>query len=116
MNYALKHKLKIIVEDLKGIRLGARRANGSRAANRFINSWSFFRLQQFIEYKAKEHGITFLKIKPHYTSQECSFCGIIGSRSGETFRCNNRKCSAYPKKLNSDINAAFNIAKRGLLI
>jgi putative transposase len=113
VNYALQHKLKIVVEDLKGIRSTCRKGNGSRVANRFVNSWSFYRLQRFIEYKAKERGIVFLKVKPHYTSQECSFCGIIGTRDKESFYCNNRKCEAFPRKLNSDINAAFNIAKRG---
>lgn len=115
VKYALKHKLKIIVEDLKGIRKGAKKGNGSRVANRFVNSWSFYRLQTFIEYKAKERGIAFLKINPHYTSQECSFCGVIGTRNKELFRCNNRKCCGFSKKLNSDINAAFNIGKRGLI-
>ncbi len=115
VNYALRHKLRVVVEDLKGIRSTCRKGNGSRVANRFVNSWSFYRLQQFIEYKAKERGIVFLKVKPHYTSQECSFCGVIGKREKENFRCSNRRCEAFPRVLNSDINAAFNIAKRGAL-
>jgi IS605 OrfB family transposase len=72
VNYALKHKLRIVVENLKGIRNNARKGKGSKTKNRFVNSWSFYRLQQFIEYKSKEHGIPFEKINPHYTSQECS--------------------------------------------
>ena len=112
--YAHKHKLKIVVEDLKGIRTNVRKGNGLKNINRFVNSWSFYRLQSFIEYKAKELGIPFEKIKPHYTSQECSYCSVIGKRDGDTFVCKNKKCESYKKKRHSDINAAFNIGKRSL--
>lgn len=115
VDYALRHKLKIVVEDLKGIRTGKKKGNGLRAVNRFVNSWSFYRLQSFIEYKAKESGIAFEKIKPQYTSKECSYCSVIGERSGDTFICNNKHCKSYKQKRHSDINAAFNIGKRSLL-
>ena len=114
VNYALKHKLKIVVENLKGIRTNATKKKGLRNVNRFVNSWSFYRLQTFIEYKSKELGIPFEKIKPHYTSQECSYCSIIGDRKGDSFICKNKKCRSYKKKRHSDINAAFNIGKRSL--
>jgi len=116
VNYALKHKLRIVVENLKGIRKCARKGKGSRNVNRFVNSWSFYRLQTFIEYKAKELGIPFEKINPQYTSQECSYCSIIGTRKSDSFICNNKRCNAYKKKRHSDKNAAFNIGKRSLLI
>jgi putative transposase len=117
VNYALKHKLKIVLEDLKGLRKSVTKEKGlPKNVNRFVNSWSFYRLSKFIEYKAKEHGIPFEKINPQYTSQECSYCSIIGKRKGETFVCNNRKCKARKKERHADINAAFNIAKRSLLV
>lgn len=116
VNYALKHKLKIVVEDLKGIRKCVRKGKGLPAVNRFVNSWSFYRLQQFIEYKASEYGIPFEKIKPQYTSKECYYCSVIGNREGDTFECKNKKCHSYQKKRHSDINAAFNIGKRSLLL
>ena len=116
VNYALKHKLKIVVENLKGIRNCATKKKGLRNVNRFVNSWSFYRLQTFIEYKSKELGIPFEKINPHYTSQECSYCSIIGYRKGDTFICNNKHCRSYKKKRHSDINAAFNIGKRSLQV
>jgi len=114
VNYALKHKLKIVVEDLSGIRKTSSKGNGSKEKNRFVNSWSFYRLQQFIEYKAKEHGIPFEKINPQYTSQECNYCSVLGERKRDTFQCKNKKCKSYRKKRHSDINAAFNIGKRSL--
>ena len=116
VNYALKHKLKIVLEDLKGIRKCARKEKGlPKNVNRFVNSWSFYRLQTFIEYKAKELDIPFEKVHPQYTSKECSYCTVIGERNGDSFICNNKRCVAYEKKRHSDINAAFNIGKRSLL-
>lgn len=114
VNYALKNKLKIVVEDLKGLRQKCKKGKGSKGLNRTINSWSFFRLQNLIEYKAKENGIPFEKVKPHYTSQECSYCGIIGNRNADSFICKVKKCKAYNKKRHADINAAFNVGKRSL--
>jgi putative transposase len=115
VDYALKHKLKIVVEDLKGIRTGKKKGNGLKAVNRFVNSWSFYRLQSFIEYKAKECGLPFEKIKPQYTSKECSFCSVIGERNGNTFTCKNKHCKSCGTARHSDVNAAFNIGKRSLL-
>ena len=114
INYALQHKLKIVVEDLKNIRKNKKRGNGSKEGNRIVNSWSFNRLQFFMEYKSKELGIPFIKINPQYTSQECSYCNIIGERSKSVFVCNNKHCCKYKKKRNADINAAFNVGKRSL--
>lgn len=116
VDYALHHKLKIVVENLKGIRTGKKKGNGLRAVNRFVNSWSFYRIQTFIEYKAKECGIPFEKINPQYTSQECSFCSVIGKRDRDIFTCNNKHCKGYKKERHSDVNAAFNIGKRSLLL
>lgn len=116
VDYALKNKLKIVLEDLKGIRSSAKKGKGlPRNVNRFVNSWSFYRLQSNIEYKAKELGIPFEKIHPHYTSKECSYCSVLGSRNGDSFICKNKKCVSYKKERHADINAAFNIGKRSLL-
>ena len=116
VNYALKKKLKIVVENLKGIRKNAKKRKGSKTKNRIVNSWSFYRLQSFIEYKSKELGIPYEKVNPHYTSQECSYCGIIGNRNKDKFRCNNRHCKKYNIYRHADINAVFNVGKRSLQI
>ena len=116
VDYAEKNQLGIVMEDLTGIRNSRRRGEGSRSVNRVVNSWSFYRLTQFIEYKAKERGISFEKVAPHYTSQECSYCTVIGERSGDQFLCKNRNCKVYLKERYADINAAFNIGKRSSLV
>jgi putative transposase len=79
-----------------------------------VNSWSFFRLQTFIEYKAKELGVPFVKVDPKFTSQECSFCFERGSRNRKSFICRNEECKVFEKERHADINAAFNIGRRAL--
>ena len=121
VEYAKMNNLKIIMEDLKGIRKSAQKeyplsniGKGSKTRNRLVNSWSFYRLQSMITYKAELHGIPIQKVSPHYTSQTCSYCKVIGTRDKKTFQCNNKQCM---KKMNSDINAAYCVGKRykGLL-
>jgi putative transposase len=143
VDYAHTNNLTIVMEDLKGIRkrssneLKRQRVrrkklpskpkyhrklpkplvtwgNGSKTKNRLVNTWSFFRLQTFITYKAKALGIPTFKVKPHYTSQQCSYCGRLGNRDRGNFSCKNKKCEKYGQKRNSDINAAFNVGKRYL--
>ena len=91
---------KIIMENLKGIR---KQRRGKRM-NYWISNWSFFQLQSFIQYKAERQGIEFVKVKPNYTSQICSKCGKLGSRSGNSFVCH---CGF---SLNADLNASRNLA------
>jgi putative transposase len=91
---------KIVMENLKGIR----KTNLGRRMNYWISNWSFFQLQSFIQYKAERKGIEFVKVRPNYTSQICSKCGILGSRSGCSFVCH---CGF---SLNADLNASRNLA------
>ena len=91
---------KIVMENLKGIR----KANLGRRVNYWISNWSFFQLQSFIQYKAERKGIEFVKVRPNYTSQICSKCGELGSRSGCSFFCH---CGF---SLNADLNASRNLA------
>lgn len=91
---------KIIMEDLKGIR----KKNRGKRINYWISNWSFYQLQSFITYKANMRGIEVVKVKPNYTSQICSKCGELGSRSKSLFVCH----CGY--SLNADLNAARNLA------
>lgn len=92
---------KIIMENLKGIRKISR----GRKMNYWISNWSFFQLQNFIQYKAEIKGIEVVRVKPNYTSQICSKCGLLGSRSGSSFVCFHCNYS-----LNADLNASQNLA------
>lgn len=102
VNLAQKQGLGIKLEKLTGIRETTKQRKSFRYA---LHSWSFYQLQQFIEYKAKLLGIPVVYINPEYTSQDCSRCHKRGKRNGKKFECS--YCSHHD---HADANAAFNIA------
>jgi len=96
------------LEDLSKIRVQNRK---SKEFNRKLNNWSFYELEQFLQYKAEALGKQVTFVDPRYTSQKCSVCGHTykGNREGSSFRC--RKCGF---QLHADLNAARNIAQIGI--
>ncbi|MBN3872395.1 transposase [Nostoc sp. JL33] len=66
-------------------------------------SWYLFR--QWIEYFAVKFGKLAIAVPPHYTSQKCSYCGIIVKKSLST-RTHKCICGC---NLHRDVNAAQNI-------
>ena len=77
--------------------------------NKILRNWSYYQLQQYIEYKAEREGIKVRYIDPAYTSQTCSRCGHIDKDNRQTqekFICT--KCGF---ELNADHNASINIAR-----
>lgn len=99
---AKENNCGIKLEDLTGIRGNKKH---TRSFNYSLNSWSFYQLQMFVEYKAKLHGVEVVYIDPHYTSKKCSICGQIGNRNGKSFKCS---CGHVD---HADVNAAFNIGQ-----
>jgi len=77
----------IRMENLKGIRNCRQRDRRDRG--RSLHSWSFYRLQQFIAYKARLAGIRMEWVRPEDTSRTCPQCGHCakGNRNGIWFRC-----------------------------
>jgi putative transposase len=101
VNLAIQNNSEIVLENLTGIRKGKAKKEVNKS------SWGFYKLRQFIEYKAKIAGIPVKLIDPRNTSKACSRCGEINNVSGKKFSCKNcGHCS------HRDINAAFNIANK----
>jgi putative transposase len=101
VKYAKSNKCGIKLEDLTGIR------NTTKCNKDFkfsLNSWSYYQIELFIEYKAKLQGVKVSYIEPAYTSQMCSKCGLIGKRNGKLF-----KCPHCGHTCHADVNASWNI-------
>jgi IS605 OrfB family transposase len=104
---ALDTNRSIALEDLTGIRERTK----VRKANRYgQQSWAFYQLRQFIDYKATDRGIGVVFIDPAYTSKTCHVCGVIGHRNGLKFSCT--RCGVF----DSDWNGAMNIATAGVAV
>lgn len=101
VNTAKKHKAKVIkLERLENIRSTTRT---SRKNNPSLHTWSFYRLAQYIEYKAKLAGIEVEYVDPVYTSQKCLQCGNIHHAKDRKYIC---KCGYHTHR---DLLGAINI-------
>ena len=98
---AVAHDVKVIkLEQLSNIRSTTRT---SRKNNHSLSSWSFYRLAQFIEYKARLAGIKVMYVDPAYTSQRCPKCGSIHHADDRDYVC---KCGYH---IHRDLLGAINI-------
>ncbi|HEY9903292.1 MAG TPA: transposase, partial [Candidatus Sericytochromatia bacterium] len=83
----------IAIEDLTGIRERTNEQPRNKTERRRSNSWAFFQLRMFLDYKALGAGVEVIKVNPAYTSQTCHKCLHIhpvkgkSYRSGKTFSC-----------------------------
>ena len=103
---AKEREWAIAMEDLKGIRQSTNRK--LRKSQRGLhNSWSFYQLQQFVQYKAQQAGVPVVKVNPRYTSQRCHLCSQKGVRKGTQFTCIEHGV------MDADFNASVNIAMLG---
>jgi IS605 OrfB family transposase len=103
-------KPAIVMEDLTGVRKNPRK---SSRGTRELNSWSYFQLQQFIEYKALERGVPVIYIDPAYTSQACCRCGHVERANRDKAR-HRFECRACHYQSNDDRVASINIRDRGV--
>ena len=77
--------------------------------SQILRNWSYYELQQMIEYKAKMNGIQIAYIDPYHTSQTCSECGNFDE--GQRLTQEKFICKSCNFEANADYNAARNIAK-----
>lgn len=101
VNFAIDNKIKTIkLESLEGIHSSTRK---SRKNNHSLHNWSFYRLQQYIKYKAELVGIEVQEVNPAYTSQVCPVCGTRNKAKDRTYSC---KCGYHCHR---DLVGATNI-------
>jgi len=85
VDFAVKNHVGTInMEKLSGIRQSTSK---SRKNTGYIHRWSFYRLQQFVEYKAERNGIKVVYVNPKYTSQVCPCCGKRNKAEDRTYTC-----------------------------
>lgn len=99
----------IALEDLGGIRDRVRLRRPQRVT---LHSWAFHQLGTYVAYKAARAGVATVYVDPAYTSQGCSRCDHIAKANRpnqSTFRCTSCGLAEH-----ADVNAARNIAKRGV--
>ena len=77
----------IAIEDLTGIRERTNKKPRNKTERRRSNSWAFFQLRQFLEYKCIREGVKLTVVNPAYTSQTCHRCLHIGLRTEKQFKC-----------------------------
>ena len=104
---AEKHNAIIAIGNLNGVRNN----NKGRKVNRKVNSMPFYRLKEYIKYKALERGITVIEVPEFNTSKQCSRCGSMNTKrpSQGVFIC--LDCGY---QINADVNGAKNILKRAM--
>ena len=102
------------VEDRTGIREGTNITPRTKKERRRSTSWAFAQLRFFLSYKARGAGVPFVLVPPQYTSQTCSHCLHIGTRTGKRFVCDNAGCHLYGLAVDADINGARVIARLGV--
>ena len=103
----------IVLENLQGISGKKNMKRLGKNLRSMISSWSFFQLQNFIEYKALLSGVSVVRVSPKNTSRECNICGHTDKdnrKTQEAFLC--LDCG---HREHADSNAAKTIRNRAFV-
>jgi putative transposase len=85
IDFAIENHISVIrLEKLTNIRQTART---SRKNEKNLHTWSFYRLSQFIAYKATLAGIKIEYVDPAYTSQSCPKCAEKNKAQDRKYKC-----------------------------
>jgi len=107
----------IALEDLTGIRERANQQARSKTERRRANSWAFYQLRQFLEYKARVAGVSLILVPPAYTSQTCHRCLHIHPDPAQSYRSGKQfKCGHCGWEGDADLNGANVIALLGAVV
>ena len=109
VDYAKQNGIGTIkLETLSGIRRTTSKScknkyQAKRQKELSVDKWPFWRLQQFIKYKAELAGIEVVEVNPAFTSKICPNCGKLNLSDDRSYTC----CCGY--KGHRDIVGAKNI-------
>jgi putative transposase len=107
----------IALEDLTGIRERVNQQPRSKTERRRANSWAFYQLRQFLEYKARVAGVSLILVPPAYTSQTCHKCLHIHPDPAQSYRSGKKfKCGHCGWEGDADLNGANVIALLGAAV
>lgn len=85
VNFAIQNDISVIrLEQLTNIR---NTAKTSRKNEKNLHTWSFYRLAQYIEYKALLEGIKVEYVNPYNTSKQCPICGKLNTAKDRKYQC-----------------------------
>lgn len=108
-NHFLSHNIVKFAKDNNCEYIHLENITGTHLENTVLGIWSYYQLQEMIEYKSQRIGIKIKYVNPAFTSQTCSGCGNIDKEnriSQADFICT--KCGL---KINADYNASLNIGR-----
>jgi IS605 OrfB family transposase len=107
----------IAIEDLTGIRERTNEQPRNKTERRRSNSWAFYQLRTFLDYKALGAGVEVIKVNPAYTSQTCYRCLHIHPVKGKSYRNGKSfNCQHCNWKGDADLNGANVIKLLGLSV
>jgi putative transposase len=107
----------IAIEDLTGIRERTNQQPRNKTERRRSNSWAFYQLRHFLEYKARVAGVSLVLVPPAYTSQTCHRCLHIHPEQGKSYRSGKSfKCGHCGWEGDADLNGANVIALFGAVV
>lgn len=107
INFAIKEQVtEIHLEKLTGSQKNIMPL--PKMAREQINSWSYFRLSQYIAYKAKLAGIKVIYVSPVFTSQICPKC----QEKTKPIKGGMFHCPVCGYHVHNDLLAAMNIRDR----
>ena len=105
VNFAEANGVKVIkLEKLANIRKRAKASQKNKGYNQY--DWTYYRVMEYINYKAKLLGIEVETVNPAYTSQECPSCGKRNIAKDRSYVCS---CGYRGHR---DIVGASNILKK----
>jgi IS605 OrfB family transposase len=100
----------IAIEDLTGIRYSTNSQPRNKTERRRSNTWAFYQLRTFLEYKGIKEGVKVVAVPPAFTSKTCHCCLHIGVRTEKRFKCFNPRCGWIG---DADLNGAKNLESWG---